>query len=288
MKNWHYYIILIIAFNVNCQQSKNHKVEKVSKDTLENISSSNQPPISNSQTLPSEFILEKDSSTLVLIPHGYFIYGIDKVIRDSLLDVLSNPHFEIFEEEFPRSKQYLPSYYIDKYEITNKQYQMFIKETGHRKPLFLSNKLYNHPDQPVVGIGWQDATEYAKWAGKRLPTEEEWEKAARGTKGFFWPWGNGSSGDMYNGKSQGNYVSKSVGSFPLGKSPFGVQDMAGNVYEMTTGIWGTRKAMRGGSFLNSGAYTRTMFRWAMDDEINGAEWLGFRCVADSSIAISKK
>jgi formylglycine-generating enzyme required for sulfatase activity len=236
------------------------------------------------KTLPQQVISKKDSSHMVLIPEGNFIYGIKKTERDSILNALSNAILNFFELEFPEQVKNLPSYYIDKYEVTNRQYAKFIEVSGHRTPEYWGSRLYNHPQQPVVGVGWEDAKAYAKWAGKRLPIEEEWEKAARGTDGRFWPWGNDPSGEKYNGKVQGNYSTVGVGSFPEGASPYGVMDMAGNVYEMTTGIWGSSAmAMRGGSYLNAGAYTRTMFRWAMDDEANGAPWLGFRCVMDTSM-----
>ncbi|MCP4410448.1 MAG: formylglycine-generating enzyme family protein, partial [Gammaproteobacteria bacterium] len=170
--------------------------------------------------------------------------------------------------------------YIDKYEVTNAQYGAFLRETGRAEPSFWHSKVYSDPKQPVVGVSWDDAVAYAEWTGKRLPTEEEWEKAARGTDGFFWPWGNEPSAGKYNGAAQRNYKPMDVGSFKAGASPYGVMDMAGNVYELTTGKWvNGRLAMRGGSYLNGGAHTRTMFRWALKGE-RGVEFLGFRCVLD--------
>lgn len=234
------------------------------------------------QGFPSKITYLKDSSEMIFVPEGRFIYGMNKMEREEILKSLSNALLPIFDYEHPEQNKYLPAYYIDKHEITNKQYRQFVEATGHRKPRFWSSKMFNDKSQPVVGVGWADAEAYAKWAGKRLPSEEEWEKAARGTDGRIWPWGNTPSGKKYNGKIQGYYAPVRVGSFPNGSSPYGVMDMAGNVYEMTTGVWGTfGKAMRGGSYLNTGAYSRTMFRWAPQDTVDGATWLGFRCVVDT-------
>lgn len=232
-------------------------------------------------TLNEEIHIEKDNSIMVLIPKSDFIYGIKKDERDRILKELSTANFDIFKFEHSEKKKSLGNYYIDKFEVTNKQYKKFTKQTSHRKPRFWKSKVFNKPNQPVVGIGWADANKYCFWATKRLPTEEEWEKAARGTDGRIWPWGNKPSSEKYNGKGQGNNAPVDVGSYKSGASPYGVMDMAGNVYEMTTGTWVSgSKAMRGGSFLNAGALTRTMFRWAAEDEKDGARWLGFRCVKE--------
>lgn len=222
----------------------------------------------------------KDGAKMVLIPAGRFVYGIAPRQRDSLLRALGTPRLAIFDLEFARVVKTLPAFYIDQFEVTNRQYRAFVKATGHRPPGGWRSRLLNADDQPVVGVGWPDAMAYARWAGKRLPTEEEWEKAARGADGRFWPWGNAPVSTRYNGKAQGNFAPVVVGSFPAGASPYGVMDMAGNVYEMTTGAWGSSRAMRGGSYLNAGAYTRTMFRWSSEDTTNGASWLGFRCVGN--------
>jgi formylglycine-generating enzyme required for sulfatase activity len=236
--------------------------------------------------LPREIICRKDNSKMILIPGGNFIYGIQEEDRERILKVLKTAQLKIFELEFVEKIVNIPAYYIDKFETTNAQYAQFTKETGHRKPHYWSWRIYNRPDQPVIGITWADAEAYAKWAGKQLPSEEQWEKAARGVDGRLWPWGNEPSGKKYNGKAQGNLKPVAVGSYPAGSSPYGLMDMAGNVYEMTTGIWaGTRKAMRGGCYLNSGAYVRTMFRWASGLEDKGTEYLGFRCIMDVEQAL---
>ena len=241
----------------------------------------------SAQTLPISVTCVLDSADMALVPGGPFIYGIDKKQRDSLLDALSNAHLPLFDNESPKKTMALPPFYIDRYEVTNKQYAVFVGRTNHRKPLSWSSG-QPKPDLPVVDIGWKDAEAYAAWAGKRLPIEEEWEKAARGTDGRFWPWGNEPLGENYNGKFKANYAPVKVGSFPSGASPYGAMDMAGNVYEMTSSLYqGNSHVMRGGCFLNGGAYTQTVFRWSAEDEVNGANWLGFRCACDTS-GLAKK
>ncbi len=271
-------VIVVIMLNISgCKQ----EMDKQEIATPQSLSHDH-----NLFQLPQEITSIKDSSQMILITAGPFIYGIDKSKRDSLLKVLSNARLPIFDLEFPQQIKHLPSYYIDKFEVINKQYAKFLEETGHPKPRYWSNRLYNQPMQPVVGVSWADAVAYAKWAGKRLPKEKEWEKAARGIDGRIWPWGNIPDGTKYNGKMEGNLTPVNVGSYPEGTSPYEVMDMAGNVYEMTTGFWGNSgRAMRGGCYLNTGAYTRTMFRWATAEEERGAEYLGFRCVADTTIIL---
>ena len=234
------------------------------------------------EILPSALITPKDQAVMVLIPAGEFTYGIRPSERKALLKRLGTPELQVFEREFDKKRIRLPNYYIDKFEVTNAQYARFIEDTGHPEPMSWDSSLNNGPRRPVANITWRDAEAYASWAGKRLPSEEEWEKAARGTDGNIWPWGNKPSGGRYNGKSQGNYRALDVGSFERGASPYGIMDMAGNVYEMTTGTWKDNRAMRGGSYLNAGAYTRTMFRWALKQQQKRAKFLGFRCVMDSS------
>lgn len=236
--------------------------------------------------LPSKMVSTKDQSAMILIPEGSFEFGMDRPIVKKWVKRLKSPWLEnIHGQEFKEEKKWLPSFYIDKYEITNEQYRAFVKMTGHREPRYWKWPQFNEPTQPVVGVGWPDADSYCKWAGKRLPTEEEWEKAARGSEGRIWPWGNTPNDQNYNGRLQRRYAAEKVGSFPLSDSPYGVSDMAGNVWEMTSGSFPTldnpaNKAMRGGSFLNTGSEVRTTVRWAAKNPDQGAEWLGFRCVME--------
>jgi formylglycine-generating enzyme required for sulfatase activity len=227
--------------------------------------------------------VKKDDGEMVLVPAGPFVYGANQKEVKKIVVSLKSPMAEIFETELPRSTKNLPSFYVDRYEVTNGQYSRFVRETKHRESRYARSPQLNGERQPVVGVGWGDAEAYCSWAGKRLPSEEEWEKAARGSDGRTWPWGSQADDARYNGRKQANYAPVNVGSFPSGDSPYGVSDMAGNVWEMTSGTWeGKSKAMRGGSFLNRLSEVRVTVRWASSNEDRGATWLGFRCVMDVS------
>jgi len=237
----------------------------------------------NPATTPDRIIDNKDHAEMILIPGGPFVYGMSQQGIKALLRKYELGWAEIYAFELPRQQKQVATFYIDRYEVTNAQYAQFLKETSHREPKYWRRQLLNGPRQPVVGVGWADAEAYGKWAGKRLPTEEEWEKAARGTDGRAWPWGNTPDNAVYNGRAQGRGAPADVGSFPKGNSAYGVSDMAGNVWEMTSGNYqGDSKAMRGGSFLNPLGDVRGTVRWAASDEDRGAVWLGFRCVMDAA------
>jgi formylglycine-generating enzyme required for sulfatase activity len=226
---------------------------------------------------------EPDQAEMILVPAGAFIYGSDQNEIKSLIKKLKAMWDQnIFPTEIHKHSMTLPGFYIDRYEVTNEQYNNFVRANNHQPSRFVRFPQLNGPKQPVVGIGWNDAIAYCAWSNKRLPTEEEWEKAARGTDGRIWPWGNTPDSKIYNGKAIANYAPVEVGKFPQSDSPYGVSDMAGNVWEMTTGTWANgSKAMRGGSFLNHLADVRTTVRWAAGDENRGANWLGFRCAKNA-------
>jgi len=159
---------------------------------------------------------------MVYVPDGYFVMGND----DSLA-----------EEEKPAHQVYVKGFFIDKYEVSNRDYEIFLQETGHSIPKYWYDERFNEPDHPVVGVSWEDAAAYAKWAHKRLPTEAEWEKAARGTEGFVWPWGNDRE-NIYqtiylniHGTADDFEYTSPVDSFFLGRSPYKAFNMAGNVWE---------------------------------------------------------
>ncbi len=137
--------------------------------------------------------------------------------------------------EGPQRMVYLDAYYMDVYEVTTAYYAKFLETTNVQVPLAWKQvELVKHGDRPVVGVMWDDAVAYCKWVGKRLPTEAEWEKAARGIDGRQYPWGNEvpTSDRATLKKRWGGYDTLTpVGSLEGGKSPYGLYDMAGNVME---------------------------------------------------------
>lgn len=240
---------------------------------------------------------------MVLIPAGEFIMGTDSEE--------ANP------DQKPAHRVYLDSFYIDKYEVTKQQYEGFILAGGYRKKQFwteegwefIQKKQIERPlglgsryfipasTQPVVGVSWYEANAYARWANKRLPTEAEWEKAARGKDGNNYPWGNEM--DFTRVFYLFSRDSAPVGSYPTGVSPFGVFDMAGNAWEWCVdwydefryqkpfqpsqgrAVYRTKKVMRGGSWLSGRSEMRSTYRGVNKPDYRNTT-VGFRCVRDSN------
>jgi len=173
-------------------------------------------------------VWEKDNSVMVYVPAGEFIMGSDE--RDG--------------NEQPMHTVYLDAFYIDKTAVTNAQYRKCVEAGACDAPRETTD--YDNADyaqHPVVYVNWFQAKAYCEWVGKRLPTEAEWEKAARGTDGRKYPWGNTFDGSRLNfcdknctlswkdpSVDDGYTGTAPVGSYPVGASPYGALDMAGNVY----------------------------------------------------------
>ncbi|WP_237097434.1 formylglycine-generating enzyme family protein [Nitrospina gracilis] len=176
---------------------------------------------------------------MVLIPDGYFSMGTDEVDEEghALSLGLNKPWYA---DESPQHRVRLPAYYIDKYEVTNLQYYIFTQATDHRTPPGWNGPKYpkGRDHYPVTQVNFYDAAAYAKWAGKRLPTEMEWEKAARGPNVIDYPWGNQFDFSKANvsdsPRNKRGHGLEPIGQHPDGASPYGVEDMIGNVWEW---IW---------------------------------------------------
>ena len=179
---------------------------------------------------------------------------------------------------------HVDAFYVDKYPVTNAEYAKFVEATGHPPPPDWEEKGGTYPpdmaNHPVVFVNWFDAQDYAAWAGKRLLTETEWEKAARGTDGRVYPWGDWFDKVMCNASEAGVGGTTPVGKYsPFGDSPYRVCDMAGNVWEWTATDWtpgSSSKVQRGGSFVNRGSYARCAYRYLGVPEPRNPN-VGFRC-----------
>jgi formylglycine-generating enzyme required for sulfatase activity len=224
------------------------------------------------------------SGEMVTIPAGSFIMGTNQRLPD----------------EGPEHTVTLKEYRIDRYEVANAQYKRFVDATRRQPPDYWKNGRYpkGKSRHPVTYVSWYDATAYCHWDGKRLPTDEEWEKAARGPHGRTFPWGDEFDKHKANVPALGIGDTTPVGSFETGKSYYGLYDMSGNVWEWT-GSWykpypGNRhptenygekyRVLKGGSWfdcsfykcgISAPSYNRSFFI----PETKNASF-GFRCAKD--------
>jgi len=234
---------------------------------------------------------KSDLYAMVKVPAGEFIYG----------EGSSKKTVEISEP-----------FEIDIYPVTNGQFARFIKEGGKdgvydlekdfwtkeglefikkekiTQPRFWGDEQWNQPDYPVVGVSWYEANAYSKWAGKRLPTEMEWERAARGTEGWNYPWENEFDKDKCNTSESGMGKTTPVTRYPNGISPVGCYDMSGNVWEWTRTNYKTEKeqddfkmvgypVLRGGSWYDNHEFARCAYR-SYIAPVRRLHDIGFRCV----------
>ena len=253
------------------------------------------------------------STDAILIPPGAFIMGTD--VEPFYGTALEQSKFAKLDES-PIHSVSLAPYYIDRYPVTNAKYALFAQLTEYPPPTHWDGAKFRREEAnlPVVGVNWHDAAAYAKWAGKRLPTEAEWEKAARGADGRIYPWGDdfepsipaderdSAEGDTYNsfiGQALTDQLTP-VGGRPRVSSPYGADDMAGNVWEWTADWYrpyngnkrsardygAKHKVLRGGSWLEVRDHTAEQyFRCANRlhaPQDYAANNIGFRCVEDAS------
>jgi formylglycine-generating enzyme required for sulfatase activity len=193
----------------------------------------------------------------------------------------------------PRHVVTVESFFLDANEVSNQHYHEFIQKTGYKSPPHWQDKKYlpGTAQLPVVNISWTDASEYAKWVGKRLPTEREWEYAARGNQDNLYPWGQGWSDHYANLRETSKNGPVTVGSFADGKSWCGANDLVGNVAEWVSDYYKPYpnaggaydldvRMIRGGSFKNSKDEPLTTNRPSAS--LNARQMdVGFRCAKDA-------
>lgn len=184
----------------------------------------------------------RDLAEMIFIPEGEFKMGASDVQIGEALALARARHPKAvagwFADEGPMSTVTTDGYLIDKHPVTNEQYERFVHATGHSASndwkQFLKKGTERHP---VVMVSWEDAMAYARWADKRLPTEAEWEKAARGTDGRKFSWGNRWDPNRLNSLENGPKTTTAVGAYPDGASPYGLLDCLGNVWEWTADLY---------------------------------------------------
>ena len=232
---------------------------------------------------------------MVRVPKGEFIIGSNEVDKEAKALQYGDKR-PWFANERPERKVSLKEFHIDKFEVTNRRYREFVQAAGRSAPPYWQGGSYQPgmDEHPVVMVTWADADEYCKWKGKRLPTETEWEKAARGTDGRRFPWGGDFDTKKVNTLGEYNGTLP-VGTLKDGASPYGAFDMAGNAQEWTADWYlphpghdfndkdyGERfKVVRGGGWGGMGhyslqVYVRAPFRNAAPPE-GRYDDVGFRC-----------
>ncbi len=249
--------------------------------------------------------VSKPQDDMILIPAGSFLMGsTEKEALDAWRANDGNYDKSDYLAEYPQRKINLPSFYIDKKEVSNADYKMFAEATNRELPESYNDQDLNVSNQPVVGVDWDEADAYCKWLSKRLPTEAEWEKSARGTDGRIWPWGNvwdakkdnhGNGSEYGFDESDGYKYTAPVGT-ELGVSPFGVLNMAGNVYEWTSDDFNAYpgndkyiqtdfnkgyKVLKGGAYTDGQSEQRPASRVAYPKDFRENDF-GFRCVKDKN------
>lgn len=228
---------------------------------------------------------------MILVPAGEFNMGTKKG------DIHSTHDIRLFSDAQPEHKVNVPAFFLDKTEVTNAQYKKFCEATNYPVPPHWKNGSFAAGEEqiPITHVNWWEATAYAKWAGKRLPTETEWEKAARGAvEDNGYPWGPVWDKERV---VTGEAKPQAVGQKPAGASPFGALDMAGNVFEWVQDWYmaypgstqnlpefGKQyKVIRGGGFDSLPGFPliyNVAYRSVARPQTR-SEWVGFRCAKDA-------
>jgi formylglycine-generating enzyme required for sulfatase activity len=268
------------------------------------------PTIAKELEFGLTMVREKDGMEMVSVPSGTFLRGTNEEQLDWIMSQVwcADCKNYMFGYEQPQYEIDMDAYWIDKYEVTNAQYALCEADGVCSEPLSLESlshsTYYGNPDYadyPAMNIGWSQARKYCEWVGGSLPSEAQWEKAAHGTDGRPFPWGDAApTCDLANFTIGGEPCvgdTAPVGSYPEGASPYGAMDMAGNVTEWVldggyeygnsnshpnpVSLTVTNdKIIRGGSWKSNEVYLRTQYRAYDDYDIGDTyiESFGFRCV----------
>ena len=324
MKRWLNLLFSVALIAAVCGCSAIEPPTKVTPTIPMTMSGATMALTSTLTPAPSTWVAETDGMVMVIVPAGEFLMGSpeDEPGLDAAKESVREPYIDPFtglsDDEKPQHRLYLDAFWIDQTEVTNGMYAAFLNEVGNQREggvTWLDVKasqvlirqvagewqpLEGYQDHPAVEVTWYGARAYCEWAGRRLPTEAEWEKAARGVDGHRYPWGN-----QWPTCELANYdggcflrVTTKVGSYPVGKSPYGALDMAGNVWEWvadwyaedyyarsparnpqgpTSGEW---RVIRGASWHPHQYDVRAANRAKSLPDSSNRD-VGFRCVSDS-------
>ena len=281
------FLLIVVLFLVGCTTTPTAAPTEVPEE------------IATEAPVPEETEAVEAPAGMVYIPAGEFEMGCDPE---------QNGGFSCMADSLPLHTVFLDAYFIDQFEVTNVQYAECVAADGCDMPTRSESETresyFDNPDYadfPVVFVTWEDADAYCQWAGKRLPTEAEWEKAARGPAVQAFPWEGGevscnvaNSFDNLGGSTCVGDTS-AVGSYPDGNSVYGVADMAGNVWEWVSDWYSetyygespsenpagpdgsSNKVLRGGGWGSTWPQILTASR-TFDPNFNSSNDVGFRCV----------
>ena len=245
---------------------------------------------------------------MVMIPGGAFLMGVDKEVNvdtkkmSAIKQLKYAVSREAFHDEGPAHNVVIDAFYLDQYEVSNKHYGEFLKATSHPAPAYWDVHRRNNPQQPVSGVNWNDANAYAQKVGKRLPTEAEWEYAARGgnkSKGYKYSGGNDLDAVGWYDNNSGRKTHPVAQKQP---NELGLYDMSGNVWEWCSDWYdegyysgspqtdpqgpnsGDYRVLRGGFWGNSDPYCRVAYRLVSNpDNVHWYYHFGFRLVLSQDL-----
>ncbi len=276
-------LVIIQITKPNTSTTVDEQTNSVSTGSMEDVMPDTNTTNSEISELDTVRISEVDGMEMIYIPAGTFLMGNGGIYAQI--------------NEKPPHEVYLDGFWIDKYEVTNEQFAQCVQAGSCTSTYYNDPNLPDFSKHPVVYLSWNKAKEYCQWAGRRLPTEAQWEKAARNNDTRIYPWGN-EEPTVFNTNFNKNIGEKTVaiGSYPTWMSPYGVLDMAGNVaewvldwyaedYYASQTEWnnpqgpldGEMKVLRGGSWNDNNDGIRSSFRAKADPSV-GLSFTGVRCV----------